>query len=213
MPCPIERRPSKRWKPSSCSARPMSCSWRTARGVSPSPQVFSRGKRFFSTTSTRRPRAASQNAAAAPDGPAPTTNTSYASVSRVRSQAHDHMLGDVAERSVKTACRHDVPRPASSVVARATRPSKKGAPGACADVHVWDLLALHVPNLLPKTIFGSHFPAYSRAPDLGDPSSSSSDSRSRSCGSGAEEVERTGDVGATIVGAMFVWVMLTWVTA
>ena len=31
----------------------MSASWRTARGVSPSPQVFSRGKTFFSTT--RRP--------------------------------------------------------------------------------------------------------------------------------------------------------------
>ena len=24
--------------------------------------------------------------------------------------------------------------------------------------HVWDLLALQVPNLLPKTVFGSHFP-------------------------------------------------------
>jgi hypothetical protein len=24
--------------------------------------------------------------------------------------------------------------------------------------HVWDLLSLHVPNLLPKTVFGSHFP-------------------------------------------------------
>src|SRR3954447_6651796 len=26
------------------------------------------------------------------------------------------------------------------------------------NVHVWDLLALHVPNLLPKSVFGSHFP-------------------------------------------------------
>jgi hypothetical protein len=24
--------------------------------------------------------------------------------------------------------------------------------------HVWDLLSLHVPNLLPKSVFGSHFP-------------------------------------------------------
>ena len=34
----------------SASARPMSSSWRTARGVRPSPQVFSRGNVFFSTS-------------------------------------------------------------------------------------------------------------------------------------------------------------------
>src|SRR5215813_6777365 len=28
------------------------------------------------------------------------------------------------------------------------------------DIHVWNLLALHVPNLLPKTIFGSTFPRH-----------------------------------------------------
>ena len=53
MPWPIERRPSKRWNSESGSARPMSWSWRTARGVRPSPQVLSRGKRFLSTTTTR----------------------------------------------------------------------------------------------------------------------------------------------------------------
>ena len=26
------------------------------------------------------------------------------------------------------------------------------------NTHVWDLLALQVPNLLPKSVFGSHFP-------------------------------------------------------
>ena len=52
------------------SARPMSWSWRTARGVSPSPQVFSRGNSLRSTTRTRCPSSASQYAAAAPDGSA-----------------------------------------------------------------------------------------------------------------------------------------------
>jgi hypothetical protein len=28
------------------------------------------------------------------------------------------------------------------------------------DIHVWNLLALHVPNLLPKTVFGSTFPRH-----------------------------------------------------
>ncbi len=26
------------------------------------------------------------------------------------------------------------------------------------DIHAWSTVALHVPNLLPKTVFGSHFP-------------------------------------------------------
>src|SRR5665811_1256439 len=53
----------------------MSMSCRTALGVSPSPQAFSRGYRFFSTSSTSTPRFASQNAAEAPPGPPPTTST------------------------------------------------------------------------------------------------------------------------------------------
>src|SRR6476646_7031138 len=57
----------------------MSVSCLTALGVSPSPQVFSRGKRFFSTTTTSWPASASQNAAAAPAGPPPTTSTSWRS--------------------------------------------------------------------------------------------------------------------------------------
>jgi hypothetical protein len=28
------------------------------------------------------------------------------------------------------------------------------------DLHVWNLLAVHVPNLLPKTVFGSQFPRH-----------------------------------------------------
>src|SRR5438552_15787983 len=54
----------------------MSSSCLTARGVSPSPHVFSRGKRFFSTSSTSWPASANQYAHAAPEGPAPTTSTS-----------------------------------------------------------------------------------------------------------------------------------------
>ena len=68
-PWAIERRPSKRRNRDERRPRPMSSSWRTARGVSPSPQVFSRGKRFFSTTSTRWPASASQYPVAAPAGP------------------------------------------------------------------------------------------------------------------------------------------------
>ena len=49
-------------------------------GVSPSPHVFSRGNCFLSTTRTRCPASASQCAAAAPEGPAPTTNTSHGDV-------------------------------------------------------------------------------------------------------------------------------------
>src|SRR5580700_8368828 len=54
----------------------MSASWRTARGVSPSPQVFSRGNSFFSTNTTSHPASASQYPHEAPAGPAPTTTTS-----------------------------------------------------------------------------------------------------------------------------------------
>src|SRR5450759_5976910 len=86
MPWAIERRPSKRRCGSSSSARPRSSSWRTARGVSPSPHVLSRGNCLRSTTRTRWPASASQHAAAAPEGPPPTTNTSY----RSRTPIADH---------------------------------------------------------------------------------------------------------------------------
>src|SRR5947209_3940237 len=49
----------------------------TARGVSPSPQVFSRGNSFFSTKTTSWPALASQYDVAAPDGPPPITRTSW----------------------------------------------------------------------------------------------------------------------------------------
>src|SRR5919199_4434659 len=58
----------------------MSSSWRTARGVSPSPQVFSRGNCFFSTTITSWPASANQCAHADPAGPPPTTRTSCSAV-------------------------------------------------------------------------------------------------------------------------------------
>src|SRR5699024_981091 len=47
-----------------------------ARGVSPSPQVLSRGNVAASTTVTSRPARASHVAVAAPAGPHPTTRTS-----------------------------------------------------------------------------------------------------------------------------------------
>src|SRR5436190_13170883 len=54
----------------------MSWSCLTARGVRPSPQVFSRGKRLRSTNTTSRPCSAAQYAAADPAGPPPMTNRS-----------------------------------------------------------------------------------------------------------------------------------------
>src|SRR5579872_3046856 len=54
----------------------MAASWCTERGVSPSPQVLTRGNTFFSTRATDQPARASQCAHAAPLGPAPTTTTS-----------------------------------------------------------------------------------------------------------------------------------------
>src|SRR5215204_5888294 len=46
------------------------------RGVSPSPQTFSRGNRLFSNSETRKPWRARWVAVAEPAGPAPTTITS-----------------------------------------------------------------------------------------------------------------------------------------
>src|SRR4249919_3049564 len=54
----------------------MSMSCRTARGVSASPHVFSRGNVLRSTTHTSWPASASQYAVAAPAGPPPTIRTS-----------------------------------------------------------------------------------------------------------------------------------------
>src|SRR4051812_32041144 len=42
--------------------------------------------------------------------------------------------------------------PRSSVVARASRTGSEGAPRRMRDIHSWNLLALHVPNLLPRQI-------------------------------------------------------------
>ena len=47
-----------------------------ARGVSPSPQVLSRGKTAASASTTSSPRRAHQAAAEEPAGPAPTIRTS-----------------------------------------------------------------------------------------------------------------------------------------
>ena len=51
MPCAIERSPSKRWNSASAVGEAHVVELADRRGVRPSPQVFSRGKRFFSTTS------------------------------------------------------------------------------------------------------------------------------------------------------------------
>ena len=55
---------------------PIATSCLTARGVSPSPQTFSRGNAVFSSTRTSRPCRARWYAVALPAGPAPTTMTS-----------------------------------------------------------------------------------------------------------------------------------------
>src|SRR5579863_4891932 len=57
---------------------PMASSTRMARGVSPSPQVLSRGKSARSSSKTSSPCALRKWAAADPPGPAPTTTTSCA---------------------------------------------------------------------------------------------------------------------------------------
>src|SRR5690349_223541 len=55
---------------------PSASSSAIARGVSPSPQVLSRGKTAASARTTSCPARAAQAAAADPAGPAPTTRTS-----------------------------------------------------------------------------------------------------------------------------------------
>ncbi len=58
------------------SPRPRRSSSATARGVSPSPQVLSRGKTAESTRTTSRPLRAAHAAAEEPAGPAPMTTMS-----------------------------------------------------------------------------------------------------------------------------------------
>ncbi|SKU00685.1 Uncharacterised protein [Mycobacteroides abscessus subsp. abscessus] len=61
---------------SSQGRRPSNSSCSTARGVSPSPHVLSRGNTAESTRTTSRPERAAHAAAADPAGPAPTTTRS-----------------------------------------------------------------------------------------------------------------------------------------
>src|SRR6476659_7328391 len=77
MPPPMIRRPLLCSQPA-CSevSIPIDTSDRTARGVSPSPQTFSRGNEVFSSSSTSWPARARWCAVAEPPGPAPTTMTS-----------------------------------------------------------------------------------------------------------------------------------------
>src|SRR5674476_511984 len=71
------RRPLLRSHPASVEvSMPSLTSSRVARGVRPSPQTFSRGKRAFSRTRTSRPARARYAAVVEPPGPAPTTMTS-----------------------------------------------------------------------------------------------------------------------------------------
>ncbi|MCP9966096.1 hypothetical protein LUX39_14340 [Actinomadura madurae] len=75
-PAPMRRMPSLRNQPGVVMSTPREWSSRTAWGVRPSPQIFSRGKDVFSRTRTSRPERARWVAAADPAGPAPTTMTS-----------------------------------------------------------------------------------------------------------------------------------------
>ncbi len=73
----MTRRPRLCSQPASwLTSMPISMSARVPRGVSPSPQTFSRGNVVFSSSRTSSPAVASQYAALLPDGPAPTTMTS-----------------------------------------------------------------------------------------------------------------------------------------
>src|SRR3954469_14210668 len=76
-PPPWTRKPLWRTHPAAGEVSiPMSSRALTPRGVSPSPQTFSRGNVAFSRTTTSRPAWASHQAAHEPAGPAPTTTTS-----------------------------------------------------------------------------------------------------------------------------------------
>ncbi|SBT63136.1 geranylgeranyl reductase family [Micromonospora sediminicola] len=91
-PPPITRRPLLCSQPASGEvSTPIRISCRTARGVSPSPQTFSRGNSVFSSSSTRTPCRARWYAVADPPGPAPTTMTS-ASFSTAVIRASSRML-------------------------------------------------------------------------------------------------------------------------
>src|SRR5689334_17157926 len=74
-----------------------------ARGVSPSPQVLSRGKTAASTSMVSSPARADQAAAADPAGPAPTTRTSVFSGSDCTPTFSQPAPGDADSRSVPTA--------------------------------------------------------------------------------------------------------------
>ena len=75
-PKPCARRPRLTVWSRTQSPRPSRSSSAIARGVSPSPQVLSRGKTAASASTTSRPARAAHAAAEAPEGPAPTTRTS-----------------------------------------------------------------------------------------------------------------------------------------
>ena len=75
-PKPCSRRPWLIARPRTHSASPSRSNSPMARGVSPSPQVLSRGKTAASARVTSNPDRAAQAAAAEPAGPAPTTSTS-----------------------------------------------------------------------------------------------------------------------------------------
>lgn len=76
------RMPRERVQPGAEMSTPIRISWCTARGVRPSPQTFSRGKRAFSSRITSTPARARWYAADEPAGPAPTTITCASSPAR-----------------------------------------------------------------------------------------------------------------------------------
>jgi hypothetical protein len=77
------------------------------------------------------------------------------------------------------------------------------------DIHVWNMLGVHVPNVLPKTVFGSHFPRpagrliwSTLLLTLGIVGTMIVIRRPKKSNEPATWVQ-------AVLGAMFVWVMLT----
>src|SRR3954466_7885947 len=73
-----------------------------ARGVSPSPQVLSRGNTAASARTTSRPERAAQAAAAEPAGPAPITRTSVATGTALAGTGSSVPAGTVEPRTRST---------------------------------------------------------------------------------------------------------------
>src|SRR4029079_18391051 len=81
------------------SINPRRVSTRSASGISPSPQTFSRGNDCLSKAMTRTPCRARHSAAVAPAGPHPTTATSQSgSTLRPRLLDRRHQIEELLRR-------------------------------------------------------------------------------------------------------------------